>query len=53
MMAYKPYKPVPLAKRCPHGHDKFECGTCVSARDYWAKFDWKAYREKYPLKETP
>jgi len=31
---------VPIAKRCPHGHDVSKCETCQSARksaDDWAQ----------------
>lgn len=31
MNSYKPYKHVPLRLRCPHGYNKTECVTCVSA----------------------
>ena len=41
MSAYKPYKPVRIENRCPHGYDKRECGTCVNAKKeadaYWQR----------------
>ena len=41
MSAYKPYKPVPLKDRCPHGYNIRECGTCVAAEksavEYWKR----------------
>jgi hypothetical protein len=41
MGIYRPYKPVPIGRRCPHGYDVTECATCVNAdqaaRDYWRR----------------
>ena len=49
---YKPYKPVPRGRQCPHGYDKYVCATCVSAdedsreREYKARQRAKIERDK-------
>ena len=51
MTAYKPYKRVPLARRCPHGLDVSVCGTCVGAKKD-AQAYWHRVRDKENVKDV-
>lgn len=39
---YKPYKPVPRGRQCPHGYDRYVCATCVSADEDSREREYKA-----------